>query len=88
MAITFDRGDHPDHIPHPGRYLLVVSPIVGTTHLSRVLMDGGNNLNILYTETLDKMKIPRSSLLPSKAPFYRVIPGKEAVPLRHIRLHV
>ena len=28
-AITFDRTDHPDTIPHPGRYPLVVDPIVG-----------------------------------------------------------
>jgi phosphodiesterase/alkaline phosphatase D-like protein len=41
-----------------------------------------------YAETLDKMKIPQSSLLPSKASFYGVIPGKEVVPLGRIRLHV
>ena len=28
-TITFDRTDHPDTIPHPGRYPLVVDPIVG-----------------------------------------------------------
>ena len=28
-AITFDRADHPDAIPHPERYPLVVDPIVG-----------------------------------------------------------
>ena len=27
-TITFDRTDHPDTIPHPGRYPLVVDPIV------------------------------------------------------------
>ena len=27
-AITFDRTDHPDTVPYPGRYLLVVDPIV------------------------------------------------------------
>ena len=27
-AITFDRTDHPDTVPHPGRYPLVVDPIV------------------------------------------------------------
>ena len=27
-AITFDRADHPDAISHPGRYPLVVDPIV------------------------------------------------------------
>jgi hypothetical protein len=83
MAITFDQGDHPDCVPHLGRYPLMVSAIVGTTCLSKLLMDGGNSLNILYANTLDMMKIPWSSLRPSKALFYRNVPGKEAVPLWH-----
>jgi hypothetical protein len=58
MAITFDQEDHPDRVPHPGRYPLVVIPIVGTTRLTKVLMDGGSGLNILYTSTLDNMGIP------------------------------
>ena len=41
-----------------GRYLLVVSPIVGTTRLTKVLMDGGSGHNKLYASTLDKMGIP------------------------------
>jgi hypothetical protein len=36
----------------------MVSPIVGTTRLSMVLMDGGSGLNILYA-TLDRMGILR-----------------------------
>ena len=28
-TITFDRADHPDSVPHPGRYPLVVDPIIG-----------------------------------------------------------
>jgi hypothetical protein len=27
--ITFDQGDHPDLVPSPGRYPLVVDPIIG-----------------------------------------------------------
>jgi hypothetical protein len=47
---------------------LVVSPIVGTTCLTKVLMDRGSSLKILYDNTLDKISIPRSNLHPSKAP--------------------
>jgi hypothetical protein len=61
---------------------------MGTMHLTKVLMDGGSSLNILYASTLDKMGIPRCSLCPSKAPFYGIILGKEAVPLGRIRLSV
>jgi hypothetical protein len=38
--ITFDQGDHPDCVPSPGRYPLVVDPVIGNARLSKVLMDG------------------------------------------------
>jgi hypothetical protein len=66
----------------------VVSLIVGTTHLTKVLMDRGSGLNILYASTLDKMGIPRSNLRPSKAPFYGIVPEKEVVPFGRIRLNI
>jgi hypothetical protein len=37
--------------------LLVVDPIISNTRLTKVLMDGGNGLNIMYVETLDAMGI-------------------------------
>jgi hypothetical protein len=49
MAITFDRDDHPDYVPNPGVYPLVIDPIIANTHLTKVLMDGGSSLNIIYT---------------------------------------
>jgi hypothetical protein len=36
----------------------MVSLIMGTTCLTKVLMDGGSGLNILYASTHDKMGIP------------------------------
>jgi hypothetical protein len=48
VAITFDRDDHPDYVPNPGVYPLVVDPIIANTRLTKVLMDGGSNLNIIY----------------------------------------
>jgi hypothetical protein len=61
-AITFDRDDHSDHIPNPGRYPLVVDPIIGNTHLTNVLMDGGSSLNIIYAHTLDLLGVRRSHI--------------------------
>jgi hypothetical protein len=66
----------------------MVSPIVGTTHLTKVLMDKGSGLNILYASTLDKMGIPHSNLCPSKAPFHGIMPEKEVVPFGRIRLNI
>jgi hypothetical protein len=53
--ITFYRKDHPDHILQPGHFPLVVGPIIGKTRLSRVLMDGGSGLNLLYAEMYNVM---------------------------------
>ncbi|XP_066385039.1 uncharacterized protein [Miscanthus floridulus] len=66
----------------------MVTLIVGTTRLTKVLMDGGRGLNILYANTMDRMGIPWSSLCPSKVPFYGIVLGKEAVPLGCIRLNI
>jgi hypothetical protein len=54
-AITFSREDHLNRIPNPGRYLLVVDLVIDNSRFSKVLMDGGNSLNILYAHTLQLM---------------------------------
>jgi hypothetical protein len=51
IPITFDRGDHLDFIPKPGRYPLIVCPIVKDVKLKRVLVDGGSSLNLLFLKT-------------------------------------
>jgi hypothetical protein len=63
--ITFDQGDHPGCVPSPGRYLLVVNPVIGNARLTKVLMDGGSSLNIIYAETLGLLGsiYPRSGLV-------------------------
>ena len=60
--ITFDQRDHPSYIARPRRYPRVVDPIVRKKRLTKVLMDGGSGLNILYVNTLDAMRILRSEL--------------------------
>lgn len=55
VAITFNRSDHPDRVVHPGRYPLVLDPVVRNIKLKRVLIDGGSALNILFAKTLDEM---------------------------------
>jgi hypothetical protein len=62
MAITFDRDDHSDYVPNPGVYPLVVDPIIANTCLTKVLMDGGSSLNIIYAQTLDLLGIKSSHL--------------------------
>jgi hypothetical protein len=86
--ITFDQGDHPDCVPSPGKYPLVVDPIIGNVRLTKVLMDGGNSLNIIYAETLRLLEIDLSTIRAGAAPFHGIIPGKRVQPLGQLDLPV
>jgi len=77
--ITFDRDDHPDKVIAPGVYPLVADPVIVNTRLSKVLMDGGSSLNIVYLETLDLLGINRAQLQPSAGGFHGVVPRKKAL---------
>ena len=59
----------------------MVDLIVSTKCLTKVLMDGGSGLNIMYAKTLDAMGIDRSHVRPIGFPFHGIVPGKQAVPL-------
>jgi hypothetical protein len=87
-AITFSREDHPNRIPNLGQYPLVIDPVIGNARFSKVLMDGGSSLNILYAHTLRLMGIGLDQLRPSTTPFYGVAPGKRVQPLGQIDLPV
>jgi hypothetical protein len=87
-AITFNCEDHPNRIPNPGQYPLVVDPVIGNAQFSKVLMDGGSSLNILYAHTLHLMGIGLDQLWPSTTLFHGVAPGKRVQPLEQIDLTV
>ena len=54
----------------------MVDPIVGTKWLTKILMDGGSGLNIMYAKTLDKMGIDRTRVRPTRTPFHGIVLGK------------
>jgi hypothetical protein len=88
VPMTFDRKDHPDTVPQPGSYPLVIATLFKSRRIHKVLMDGGSGINVLYASTLNEMSIPRSALRPSMAPFHGVVPGIEALPLGQIDLPI
>jgi hypothetical protein len=57
---------------------LVLDPIVDGFHLTRVLMNGGSSLHLIYADTIRKMRIDSSRIKPSTTTFKGVIPGVEA----------
>ena len=61
-SITFSRADHPPKVPYPGHAALVLEAQIGGYNLSRVFMDGGSGINIIYVDTLKQMNIPTYNL--------------------------
>ena len=57
---------------------MVLDPIIDGYHLTRVLMDGGSSLNLIYQDTVRKMGIDPSRISQSNTTFKGVIPGVEA----------
>jgi hypothetical protein len=87
-AITFSREDHPNRIPNPGQYPLVVDRVIGNAQFSKVLMDGGSSLNILYVHTLRLLRIGLDQLRPSTTLFHGVALSKRVQPLGQIDLPI
>jgi hypothetical protein len=86
--ITFNQGDHPDCAPSLGRYPLVVDPVIGNARLTKVLMDRGSSLNIIYVETLGLLEIDLSTIRAGATPFHGIVPGKRVLPLGQLDLPV
>ncbi|KAI4983754.1 hypothetical protein ZWY2020_025620 [Hordeum vulgare] len=64
--ITWSQVDHPAVMPNPGSYALVLDPTFSshglTCRFSRVLVDGGSSINILYLDTLLKLGLKEKDL--------------------------
>ena len=57
---------------------MVLNPIIDGYPLTRVLMDGGSSLNLIYQDNVHKMGIDPSRISQSNTTFKGVIPGVEA----------
>ena len=53
----------------------MVDPSIGMKRLTKVLMDGGSGLNIMYAKMLDAIGIDRSRIRLTGAPFHGIMPG-------------
>ena len=67
---------------------LVLNPIVDGFRLTKVLMDSGSGLNLIYEDTLDKMQMVRSRMEQRNTTFRGIIPSREARCLGRIKLDV
>jgi hypothetical protein len=74
VLISFSRDDQWTSFSELGKFPLVLDSIVAGSQLTRILIDGGSGLNLLFASTLKKMSLDISKMLtPSKAPFYGIV---------------
>src|SRR3954464_13773568 len=88
QEVTFGLDDHPSAIPRPGHAALVVEAQIGGFNMSKVFIDGGSGLNLLFINTLRAMGISPNALSPTETVFHGVILTNPAHPSGKISLKV
>src|SRR3954467_2628153 len=90
--ISWGREDHPSILANSGNYPLVVDALVAgpkfSCKFSRVLIDGGSTINILYRDTMVKLGLSERDLERSRTTFHGIVPGLSCTPLGRIRRDV
>jgi hypothetical protein len=71
-----------------GEYALVLDPIVfSDTHtccFSHMLIDGGDNINLLYQASMEKLGILAAELKPSQLTIHGIVLGNSCSPMGRI----
>jgi hypothetical protein len=89
VPISFSRDDQWKSFSEPSKFPLVLDPVVAEVRLTKVLIDGGSGLNLIFANTLRKMGLDFTDMLvPSKSPFYGIVPGNAVHPLGTVVLPV
>jgi hypothetical protein len=83
VDISWTWADHPPIVQKPGWLTLVVDGQVEGFRLTKVLMDGGSSINILYAGTFVRMKIPKKRLQSTKTTFHGIVPSVVGCPRQY-----
>ena len=79
--IGFDKEDHPPQVPNPGHAALVLEGQIGGFESSKIFINGGSGINLIYADTMRAMNLSLANLAPSDTPFFGIVPGKPNLPL-------
>nr|XP_051211528.1 uncharacterized protein LOC127329021 [Lolium perenne] len=80
--------DHLMSIPRPGHAALVLEVQIDGFTITKVFMDGGSGLNLLFTSTMKAMGITANMLQESDTGFHGIVPTLPAYPLGKLSLNV
>ncbi|KAK1604059.1 hypothetical protein QYE76_027732 [Lolium multiflorum] len=67
---------------------MILPSVIAVFEVSRIFIDGGNSLNLIYADTLRKMNISLANLTPTDTHFHGITPEKPSYPLGKILLDV
>jgi hypothetical protein len=67
---------------------MILKAVIEGFEVSRIFVDGGSSLNLMYADTLRKMNISLANLAPTDTHFHGITPEKPNYPLGKILLDV
>jgi hypothetical protein len=87
-AITFSGADEWLNSDHPGKYPLLVDPVIRESRVKKVLVDGGSNINVTFPQTLQALGVAIDDLIESDTPFFGIVLTEGEYTLGHIYMSV
>jgi hypothetical protein len=87
-TITFSQADQLLNFDHPGKYPLLIDPVIRESQVKKVLVDGGSSINVTFPRTLLALGITLKDLTESNTPFFGIMPTEGEYPLGHIYMPV
>jgi hypothetical protein len=87
-SITFTRVDQWLNFDHPGKYPLLVDPVIRESRVKKVLVDGGRSISVTFPRRLQGLGVALKELHKSDTPFLGIVSTEEEYPLGHIYMPV
>jgi hypothetical protein len=72
--ITFTQADQWLNFDHPGKYPLLVDPVIRESRVKKVLVDGGSSINVTFPRTLLGLGVALKEIHESDTPFFDIMP--------------
>ena len=73
---------------HPGKYPLLVDPVIRESRVKKVLVDGVSSINVIFPRILQGLGVHLKELHESDTPFFGIVPTEGEYPLGHIYMPV
>jgi hypothetical protein len=86
--ITFTRADQWLNFDHPGKYPLLVDPVIRESWVKKVLVDEGSSINVTFPQTLQGLGIALKELHESDNPLFGIVLTEGEYQLGHIYMPV